>query len=483
LILVWMPCTSAPLQGLAWGFLASGSQVLRQVLLPQVVKACGKRKALPSMLRVCPRYHRSCSYAAGVTGQYSQHKLAFIQQCGLSEQRLVAAELWHLWPWQLAVLQQLEQGQHGTASTQQIGNSPQLTTMDDVPMLDQQRGESGIKHQGEQGAPTSASAAGAAAGSSVGSTHHPTTSSSSGGGGVGSGRSSTGTQPAATTNKSAAPPGRDAAGPRSGAGSSNSNNSQDHGLVDHGLMQQVFLPLLPQALALLPSGLPAAPTCPLPPVTQQQLQLALERVCATVGLSPQDTRSSMTLLVLLLLRAEPTMRLAFLQGPTGGLLLAALQQYACGRTWLHAGVEAAVPGLAPPDHIGALLSRNAGTLGLLDTFAPSVRFQVMDLATSAGLLLSWLLLQPLDDLHGPRSNSSMPAGSNSSSSGRKGAVSGPQAGVWTAGPSLLYSLSCNAAGEVVHWLASTPLLQRLVNLLLSSLAVNATVGGLPAGGF
>jgi hypothetical protein len=129
-------------------------------------------------------------------------------------------------------------------------------------------------------------------------------------------------------------------------------------------------------------------------VKQQQLQLALEQVCVTVELSPQDTRSGLLLLVLLLLRAEPPLRLAFLQGPWGGLLLAALQLYACGRTPLHEALEAAVPGLAADQSCGLVVSQQIGGEGLVEGFRPHSVSTFLSTEGSAAWLLNWLLLQP-----------------------------------------------------------------------------------------
>jgi hypothetical protein len=189
-----------------------------------------------------------------------------------------------------------------------------------------------------------------------------------------------------------------------GSSSSNSWHKPD-------MVFTVTWPLLPQAMLRLKGNsssgnssssssnsnsrqLPPPPTCQLPPVTQQQLQVALERVCVTVQLSPQDTRSSLLLLVLLLLRAELPQRLAFLQGPWGGLLLAALQLFARGRTPLHDAVAAVDSALKLEGDMGWYVSRIPGFLGFAEVLYSIGAPVGGALGTTAGCALSWLLLQP-----------------------------------------------------------------------------------------
>jgi hypothetical protein len=366
-----------PLQEAAWDFLATGSQALRELVLPVVQQRWSL--LLHPTLRRCPRYHRGLSYGAGVIGQFKEDELDLLRRWGGGcDQQLVAAELWDLWPWQLEMLQkleQLEQQQQGTGT-------PHQTIRE------------GVQHGGQHGARSNSSSSNSAAPSSC---------------------SSSATTVTRATN--------------SNAFSSSSASTNCCGCDDIALAveRHVLLPLLPSTLQMLllargSSQWQAPPTCQLPPVTQQQLQLALERVCLTVELSPQDARSSIMLLVLLLLRAELPQRLAFLQGPWGGLLLAALQQYGRGRTPLHVGVNAVVPGLAPSSGMGMRLSRKLGVQGLLDSQKDDVSSRVIVTADSVSMMLMWLLLQPLDGAGAPcalagSSGSSRSGGSSSFSSG------------------------------------------------------------------
>lgn len=152
----------------------------------------------------------------------------------------------------------------------------------------------------------------------------------------------------------------------------------------------------------------------LPPVSASQLKLVLERVCLNVQLSTYFCNNSLLLLALLLLRADPALRLWFLQGPQGSLLLAALQLYGCGRTPLHDSVEGVESWLAPKGCIGPYSSQGLGMKGLLDAIGHAPACEVTPAAPAAGLALSWLLLQ-LQDSMGSSCTSSSGSGSHSSS--------------------------------------------------------------------
>jgi hypothetical protein len=256
--------------------------------------------------------------------------------------RLATAQVWHLWSWQMEMEQVLQRQEpvHGAAA----GKHTKQCSRDCVAMRDQVLSSQQRRH-GQQS------------------------------------KSSTSTRGASPTVSS----------------SSSSGSSSSIAAPQPTMVQFAVQLLLPRALPLLPgssSKWPASPSCQMPPVTLKLMQLALEQVCLAVEWSPQDARSSLMLMVLQLLRAEPALRLAFLQGPWGGLLLAALQLYACGRTRLHREVEAAVPGLAPLGPVGMPGVSSTGGMGLLTTsmFGDTTVLNVTD---SAALLLSFVYLEPM----------------------------------------------------------------------------------------
>jgi hypothetical protein len=180
--------------------------------------------------------------------------------------------------------------------------------------------------------------------------------------------------------------------------------------------------------------------------------MALERVCLNVQLSNLYASISLQLLVLLLLRADPALRLAFMQGPQGGLLLAALQLFGCGRTPLHAVVARLEPGLVGGGGFGWLCSQGLGLDGVQEVMAlTDNNYTSLPEASTACLALSWLLLQPQEEAgtscdsstvggsgnacyHG--SNSHPGSSGSSSSSVGSGTVSGScQPGsAWSLGP-------------------------------------------------
>jgi hypothetical protein len=153
----------------------------------------------------------------------------------------------------------------------------------------------------------------------------------------------------------------------------------------------------------------------LPPVSAYQLHQALELVCLNVQLSTFACMSSLQLLVLLLLRADPALRLRFMQGPQGGLLLAALQLFGCGRTPLHEAVAVVAPGLAPKGRIALVCSQGVGVKGLLNMMAPARACSAVPAASAAGLALSWLLLYPQDSKGDSNSRLSIDIGSHGTS--------------------------------------------------------------------
>jgi hypothetical protein len=181
----------------------------------------------------------------------------------------------------------------------------------------------------------------------------------------------------------------------------------------------VQFPILPQAMPLLEGytssssssrSVPAAPERRLAPVSDLQLQLVLERVCLNVQLAPMQAGSSFLLLALLLLRADLAQRLQFLQGPQGGLLLAALQQYSCSSPCGSLGL----PGLpAGGRHPGWVLSSATGSAGLLETVRGGLP-KHLRAADAAGLMLHMLLLEPWDSSSGSSAPGNGSAGNSPS---------------------------------------------------------------------
>jgi hypothetical protein len=92
---------------------------------------------------------------------------------------------------------------------------------------------------------------------------------------------------------------------------------------EHKFSSIIPYPLTP---ALVAPGCVAHPQCPLPPVTRQQLQLVLSLLVGTGG---ESFSTAALLLVLLLQRADPGLRAAFLNGPEASLLLVTLVTWGC----------------------------------------------------------------------------------------------------------------------------------------------------------
>jgi hypothetical protein len=220
-----------------------------------------------------------------------------------------------------------------------------------------------------------------------------------------------------------------------------------------------FWPLVPHAVPTLlrcqgssssggcsSGGHKCVSNCQPTPVSASQLSLVLERVCLNVQLSTYRSTASLNLLVLLLLRADPALRLAFLQGPQGGLLLAALQLYACGRTPLHEAVAGVQPGLVPEGLLGWACSPGVGLKGLQEVMASTPPYGLMPAPQTAGLVLSWLLLQlggsPAGGNSGSYSNSHSSgsgggrheSSSSSSSTVKSCSASRPPVVAWAPGP-------------------------------------------------
>jgi hypothetical protein len=321
-------------QEIAWSYLATGSALLRQQVLARLLRLPGVPAVLhPTLLR-CPSYHKGHSYSAGLLSALA-HGSSYLGLPGAYEGHLVEAEVWDLLPWQIELLQALAEKEQRALCNSSSSNDNNSSNM----------------------------------GSPAFTASSPTNSSA--------------TMAAATTgpgSNSPAPP----------------------------WLGEAFWPLLPYAApwpydrasssSIHASGTSTRPaagaSCQLPPVSADQLRLALERVCLNVHLCTRDAHTSLMLMVLLLLRADPALRLAFLQGPQGGLLMAALQLYGRGTWPLQLVVNAISPGLAPAGSDGWLGSEGAGLEGLQDLLAPTSSRCSLGAASTAAVALSWLLLQP-----------------------------------------------------------------------------------------
>jgi hypothetical protein len=350
------------LQDVAWSYMATGSALMRQQLLSRLLKLPGGTDLLHPPLRRCPRYHKGQCYAAGVLSALVQGNM-YLTVPAAYESLLVESEVWDLWPWQIKVLQDFADNQQQQQQQQCTLSNSNSSSIDGL----------------EPGSPTS----------SPPTTATSATTSSSSNSSIGLGHTCWPLLPYAA--------------PMHG-GSTSSNGGGDHSTAN----------TCPAAEA----------SCQLPPVSAEQLHLALERVCLNVQLCTVSADTSLQLLVLLLLRADPALRLAFLQGPQGGLLLAALQLYGCGSGLLRLVVETMCPGLGGGD--GWLCSKGVGLQGLQEVLARATSHSCLEAAPTTELVLSWLLLQPSGTGAGSNhqcpspststSSSSTPSGTNSSSS-------------------------------------------------------------------
>jgi hypothetical protein len=169
-----------------------------------------------------------------------------------------------------------------------------------------------------------------------------------------------------------------------------------------------------------------------------------------VELSPEHTCFGLLLLALLLLRADLPQRLAFLQGPWGGLLLAALQLYACGRTPLHEALQGVEPELLRRSSWGWWHGSD-GSEGLVEILGRDDPRQHVQPSSVAARWLSWLLLQPVGSSVCCGGNSSNSSSSSSSSSGSSSGVpngTNSSGEAWKPAP----MLQLGSRGE--HWLVN-----------------------------
>jgi hypothetical protein len=146
-------------------------------------------------------------------------------------------------------------------------------------------------------------------------------------------------------------------------------------------------PLTPRVLAFC--SVPP-PVCPLPPVTRQQLQLVLGVV---VGAGGDMLASAALLLVLLLQRADPGLRAAFLSGPEASLLLSTLVNW--GR---HPGEYGQHGAPGPVGVHGQLMEHTwegAARFILDPTPGATDLGAVFPLAASAAMVLTMCYLEPV----------------------------------------------------------------------------------------
>jgi hypothetical protein len=113
-----------------------------------------------------------------------------------------------------------------------------------------------------------------------------------------------------------------------------------------------------------------------------------------VDIAPQYARNSLMLMVLLLLRAAPALRLQFLHSPQSGLFLAALQLYGCGQTPVYDAMGAQKFGMNITNMFGFFLSSLPGKEGVRQACSNRLATSLLTEAASTGLILSWLLLVP-----------------------------------------------------------------------------------------
>jgi hypothetical protein len=417
------------MQDLLWGHLATGNHLLRELLLPQVLRVRGAASLLHPTLRLCPRYHQGHSYAAGGMPELRKDQLHHLRALGFCVTQLMATEVWELWPWQLDVMDHFEQQQEQQDSLYQ---QQQQFDMDVQRLLENQQ----LSPQAQEGSGSEdweSACSGTPASSSRSESLQGTSSSTT--------TATNSHTPSLPTSSTCAAQGLASS---TAAGVSRSTNASSRRVHPRRYINNPMMwPLLPHALPRLASSsssrFPVPPPCQLAPVTQQQLQLALERVCVTVEMAPQDARSSLLLLVLLLLRAELPQRLAFLQGPWGGLLLAALQLYACDRTPLHDAVHIVQPSLAPDYNIGLYMSNEAGKEGFLELLRRGPQPLILYPVWTAWWLLTCTVLQPEDGWD--------PATGGSSSSSNSTCDTQPPASHWRPRPLLQFGVPGDDAGE------------------------------------
>jgi hypothetical protein len=301
--------------------------------------------------KYCLPYHLDSAYGGKPMAWCLHECLPAIT--GLALHVLLVAELWDVWPWQLAQLQQLQ----ADDSTSATGTGGTLG-----------------------GSATRSSSAAGASGDGQTSSH--------------TGTATITPTPAATTSSSSSS--------RSSQGPSVDMAASLDAFAKHPREPARWEVLMYSAgtpWPLLPDqGMPAAQQQEgqgLPPVTLQQLQLA---VGAMSHAAARNVVSAALLLSLLLQRAEPDVRASFLAGPGGSALLAACQYW--GHCYgVHAAAQSYVPGctLVAPTKWSA----RSAVSHLLTALHPGTQAQASDwgltgAANSFGLLLAWSYLVPAE---------------------------------------------------------------------------------------
>jgi hypothetical protein len=120
-----------------------------------------------------------------------------------------------------------------------------------------------------------------------------------------------------------------------------------------------------------------------PPVTLQQLRLVLEVVCLTCQENTQPALQAPVLLALLLQRAAPGVRAAFLNSADGTRLLVALQQ-------MGTKME---PGLLDPQQTWSFNDHSGALTGLTEMLGQTGPPWLVFAMARAGCILAWSLLQ------------------------------------------------------------------------------------------
>jgi hypothetical protein len=420
----------------------------------------------------CPAYHLGRSYSGAFEQPLSSNQ-HLMQYTGDAELAMVVSEVWDLWPWQLQLikdqLQLPEQQKRYQRACKEVVPDEQKVRAGQGPIILTKWPQWGLQEQPLQvssSSSSSSSGGGNGGSSSGGSSNTPPEASSS-----------VSQQPTETATP-AAPASSNSSGNCMGDSSSSSSSSGGSSCPSPRLIPW---PLLPSAVPLLrrlgtSSSAAAPPECQLPPVVLRQLCLVLERVCLTVDLAPQYARNSLMLMVLLLLRADLALRLQFLHSPQGGLLMAALQLYGCGKTPVYDAMGAEKFGMNITNMFGLFLSSLPGEEGVAQAVSTRLATSLLCEAASTGVILNWLLLQPKDvgkevscsssaqGMDGPSSSrdsscpgdgdagdsssSSTPAANSSSSSISGG--SDAQGMTWFPAPIVYFGTPLDRSGEQKH---------------------------------
>jgi hypothetical protein len=238
--------------------------------------------------RCCPDYGAGYAWSP----EFVHDADGFAKNLGESALRaLLRSEVWWLWPWQLQVLEAA-----AAMAAASVGVEGQ---------------EAGPSAATTSPASTAAGAAGTSTQATVA---------------CDAGRSS--------SHHTSSKPRSEGSGSKGAGSSSTSSSSSSFGKArvwlkqhwaddDHRRSGSIPYPLTP---ALVAPGCVPHPQCPLPPVTRQQLQLVLGLL---VGDGGYTFTWAALLLVLLLQRADPGLRAAFLNGPEASLLLVTLVTWGC----------------------------------------------------------------------------------------------------------------------------------------------------------